>query len=51
MIIKLTVDTETKIISFKESDSLEEMQYIINMFPEYTIIPYLAFDELNKSVS
>jgi hypothetical protein len=51
MIIKFTVNTETKTICFGESDSLEEMQYIINMFPEYTVTNYLAFDELNKSIS
>lgn len=49
--IQFTVNTETKTISFGESDSLEEVRYIIDMFPDYTISKYLAFDELNKSVS
>ena len=44
--IRFTIDSKTKTISFEEGGDIEEMKYVLEMFPNYTITPFLNFEKL-----
>ncbi len=48
--IRFTINSETKTISFDEGD-VEEMKAVLEMFPNYTVTAFLDFPELNKSMT